>query len=134
MKRLRDDSEPQSLEPTGPTIPPIAGAPIQCPDCLAHFTDYASFELHVYNHNFTCHECNKSFPSKAFLNLHIDENHNPFLKIKQERGEKIFKCFLYSQDGCTKVCSSPKKRRLHMIDKHGYPKTFHFEVVNRGMK
>ncbi|KAK6458269.1 uncharacterized protein RJT20DRAFT_126246 [Scheffersomyces xylosifermentans] len=99
-----------------------------------HFSNYSEYELHfISSHNYICNECRKRFPSELFLELHIDENHNPFTKIEQDKGGKIFKCFNYSPTGCTKKCSTPKKRRLHMIDKHGYPKEFRFDIVNRGL-
>lgn len=80
----------------------------------------------------SCLECHRKFPTRIFLELHIDENHNPFNKIKQAQGTKIFKCFLFNA-GCDKVCSTPKKRRLHMIDKHHYPSNFDWSIINRGI-
>ncbi|KAK6460132.1 hypothetical protein DFJ63DRAFT_264065 [Scheffersomyces coipomensis] len=95
------------------------------------FSDYAAYENHITtNHTFLCEACHKRFPSQLILNIHIDENHNPFNKIKQENGEKVFKCFAI---GCTKLCRTPKNRRLHMIEKHNYPKDFKFNIINRGL-
>lgn len=97
------------------------------------FDLYPRYEAHVFtNHNYTCHQCLNKFPSQLFLELHIDENHNPFLKIEQEKGGKIFKCFQFA-NGCKKVCSNPKKRRLHMIDKHNYPQDYKWNVINNGI-
>ncbi|KAH8833043.1 hypothetical protein DL96DRAFT_1584430, partial [Flagelloscypha sp. PMI_526] len=50
--------------------------------------------------------------------------------MRQERGEKIFRCF---DKTCTKLFSSPKKRRLHLIQVHGFPKEYYFSVTNKGI-
>lgn len=42
-----------------------------------------------------------------------------FNELKKEKGEKTFQCFV---EGCDRLCSTPQKRRLHVIDKHGFPK------------
>jgi len=99
------------------------------------FNDYLTYEAHIVDtHNYLCLECQKRFPSEAFLNIHIDENHNPFFEIRKEKGEKVYKCFNYSlSDGCKKVCIDRRKRRLHMIDKHAYPRNFNFGVVDSGI-
>ncbi|KAK6203412.1 uncharacterized protein RJT21DRAFT_82439 [Scheffersomyces amazonensis] len=95
------------------------------------FKDYLAYESHITtNHTFICQQCHRRFPSNSILTLHIDENHNPFLKIKQERGDKVFRCI---ESECSKVCRTPKTRRLHMIEKHNYPKEFRFDVINRGL-
>ena len=71
------------------------------------FEDYQQYHLHVVSiHEHTCESCLKVFPNKSFLSLHIDENHNPLLQIKQERGDKIFKCYTES---CKAVFQTPKK-------------------------
>lgn len=127
-KRSRDEElDDQSFAETTIvcTLPPC--------DKSTKFKSYLEYELHIESfHDYICIECKRRFPTLVFLDLHIDENHNPFLRIQQENGIKIFKCFLY-KSGCTKVCSTPKKRRLHMIDGHGYPKEFKFDVINKGI-
>ena len=132
-KRARDEEDEDQVQPVVSqpqhiecTIPPCHSEP-------KLFSSYEEYETHILSfHNHICNECRRRFPSEKFLHLHIDENHNPFVKIEQEKGAKVFKCFNYG-DGCSKVCSTPKKRRLHMIDKHGYPRLFRFDVVNRGI-
>lgn len=110
------------------SIPPCHSNPIS-------FNDYFAYEAHIVDtHNFLCLECQKRFPSEAFLNIHIDENHNPFFQISKEKGEKVYKCFQYSlTGGCKKICIDRRKRRLHMIDKHAYPRNFNFGVVDSGI-
>jgi hypothetical protein len=36
-------------------------------------------------------------------------------------------------EGCDRVCSRPKKRERHLIDKHQYPKRFNFNIVLSGI-
>lgn len=100
------------------------------------FGDYPSYELHMINfHTHICQKCKKRFPSQIILDIHIEENHDPFFALKRERGEKVYRCLNFSNtNGCRKLCSDRKKRRLHMIDKHGYPKAFNFGIIDHGMK
>ncbi|WVO17634.1 hypothetical protein L204_105331 [Cryptococcus depauperatus] len=77
-------------------------------------------------------ECLKVFPEERFLQLHYTESHDPLAKQAQERGEKIFECFLPPEQ-CGKKFSNPKKRRLHMISKHYYPNQFFWAITNQGI-
>ena len=36
-------------------------------------------------------------------------------------------------EDCDRICSTPQKRRMHMIDKHMFPKDFDFYIVNDGI-
>ncbi|KAI4766502.1 hypothetical protein E4T52_01140 [Aureobasidium sp. EXF-3400] len=76
-----------------------------------------------------CLECAKNFPTDHFLSLHIAETHDPLNRIKRERGEKTYHCFV---EGCEKVCSTPQKRRMHLVDKHMFPRNYDFHIVNHG--
>lgn len=95
------------------------------------FTSFDDYEVH-YNkaHVNRCVECRKNFPTPHFLSLHQAENHDPLAAIRKERGEKTFACFV---EGCDKVCSGPQKRKLHLIDKHMFPKDYDFYIVNDGI-
>ncbi|CAH2350401.1 hypothetical protein CLIB1423_01S09252 [[Candida] railenensis] len=109
-------------------------SPIFCntPPCRElKFSSYEMYESHILsNHSHKCSECKKRFPSEFMLELHIEENHNPFFTIKKEKGEKVYRCF---ESTCSKVSSERRKRRLHMIDKHGYPKNYRFNIVDTGL-
>ena len=35
---------------------------------------------------------------------------------------------------CDKMCSSARKRKMHLIDKHGYPKDYEFRIVEWGIE
>lgn len=36
-------------------------------------------------------------------------------------------------EDCDKVCFSPEKRRMHLVDKHLFPRNYDFFVVNDGI-
>lgn len=95
------------------------------------FANYAGFESH-YNQNHTnrCRECGKNFPSNYFLDLHLTENHDPIVATKRERGEKTYACFV---EGCDKICLEWRKRRSHLVDKHGFPRNYDFLIVDNGI-
>lgn len=41
-----------------------------------------------------------------------------------------YSCFV---EGCERKCMTPQKRRLHLIDKHLYPRNFFFAVTKDGI-
>ncbi|KAI9030046.1 hypothetical protein CLU79DRAFT_733818 [Phycomyces nitens] len=89
-----------------------------------------AYELHYEaRHLNTCSVCEKVFPSAHWLQLHLDECHDVLKKIQKERGEKIYACYV---EGCQKHFMEPKLRRLHLVDKHHYPKYFPFDIVLTG--
>ncbi|KAF9169477.1 hypothetical protein BGX21_001326 [Mortierella sp. AD011] len=95
------------------------------------FSSAAAYEHHYEtNHRHICLNCKKSFPGEKWLELHLHEIHDTLVKIKRERGEKTYRCFV---DGCDRLCSAPDKRRRHLIDKHQYPKSFNFNIVVTGI-
>lgn len=96
------------------------------------FNTWKQYQSHYLSaHSNTCSECSKNFPTPKLLDLHIAENHDPFIKIKLQKGEPVFGCFV---EGCDRVFKDHKKRRLHLIDKHDFPKDFIFSIVDRGIK
>ncbi|KAF9345704.1 hypothetical protein BGX26_002821 [Mortierella sp. AD094] len=95
------------------------------------FSSAAAYEHHYEtNHRHICQNCKKAFPGEKWLELHLHEIHDIMVKIKQERGEKTYRCFV---EGCDRLCSAPDKRRRHLIDKHQYPKSFNFNIVVTGI-
>ncbi|KAK9371023.1 hypothetical protein V1509DRAFT_615533 [Lipomyces kononenkoae] len=110
---------------------------IQCtlpPHCIRSpqsFSSYPAFERHYATaHALVCVSCARSFPSQHYLDLHFDEFHDPFVAARRDRQEKVYRCFV---EDCDKVCADTRKRRLHLIDKHGFPKEFMFGVVAHGL-
>ncbi|KAK3313852.1 hypothetical protein B0H66DRAFT_537105 [Apodospora peruviana] len=95
------------------------------------FTTYQEYEAH-YNQTHTnrCLECRKNFPSAHLLGLHIEEVHDAFAAVKRDRGERTYSCFV---QGCDRKCSTPQKRKMHLIDKHMYPKEYFFAVTRDGI-
>ncbi|KAF3022383.1 hypothetical protein E8E14_001369 [Neopestalotiopsis sp. 37M] len=98
---------------------------------LLSFTSYTEYETHyIKAHTNRCTECRKNFPSDHLLNLHIEECHDSFAAVLREKGEHTYSCFV---EGCDRKCSTPQKRRMHLIDKHMYPKNFFFAVTKEGI-
>ncbi|KAE9374568.1 hypothetical protein N431DRAFT_218723 [Stipitochalara longipes BDJ] len=95
------------------------------------FTSFEEYDVHyAKTHVNRCVECRKNFPTEHFLNLHIEENHDALVSVRRERGEKTYSCFV---EDCDRKCSTPQKRRMHLIDKHMFPKEYDFYVVNDGV-
>ncbi|KAG2178778.1 hypothetical protein INT43_001624, partial [Umbelopsis isabellina] len=102
--------------------------------CKGHvkttFPTLAAYELHYDMwHRYICEECHKSFPGEQWLELHFDEFHNVIKRIAKDRGENIYKCYV---PGCPKMFSTPKMRRLHLIDKHHYSRLYPFDLPFTG--
>ena len=119
-----------SLEPAETVETPTMRCHLP-PHKALNFTTYADYELHYQqNHTNRCTDCKKNFPTSHFLELHIAENHDPIVASKREAGEKTYRCFV---EGCEKVCGEWKKRRRHLVDKHGFPMNYDFLVVDHGI-
>ncbi|QYT01150.1 C2H2-type domain-containing protein [Trichoderma simmonsii] len=95
------------------------------------FRLYSDYETHYHNfHTNRCIECRKNFPTDHLLSIHIEECHDPLARVAREKGEHTYSCFV---EGCDRKCMTPQKRRLHLIDKHMYPKNFFFAVTKDGI-
>ncbi|KAJ5958292.1 Zinc finger C2H2 [Penicillium vulpinum] len=95
------------------------------------FASYEDYEVHyLQSHVNRCSECSKNFPTGHLLNLHIEENHDPLAAARRARGDKTYGCFI---EDCERKCSTPQKRRLHLIDKHMFPRSYNFYIVNDGI-
>jgi hypothetical protein len=79
---------------------------------------------------------------------HQTECHDPIAEIRKDRGERIvsgsYRCvnpfdlilslqFVCFDVNCKSMFTTPKGRRLHLIDKHKYPSNFYFAVTNKGI-
>jgi hypothetical protein len=94
------------------------------------FNSQEAYEVHyAEEHTNRCKTCSKNFPTSHYLDLHIEENHNALREELAARGEKTYGCLV---EGCDRKCSTPQKRRLHLIDKHMFPKNYNFRIVDRG--
>ncbi|KAJ5995025.1 hypothetical protein N7481_002002 [Penicillium waksmanii] len=95
------------------------------------FASHEDYEVHYRQaHVNRCAECSRNFPTGHFLNLHIEENHDALAAARRARGEKTYGCFI---EDCERKCSTPQKRRLHLIDKHMFPRTYNFYIINDGI-
>lgn len=114
-KRLRTDShitDPSQLEPSDErlrspnkiTVPDPAEEsqiqPMRCSlpphiDTIA-FPSYDEYEAHYLKHHVNrCSECGKNFPTQHLLNIHIEENHDPLILARRDRGEKTVSVLFY---------------------------------------
>ncbi|KAJ7035589.1 hypothetical protein C8F04DRAFT_1097768 [Mycena alexandri] len=121
------DASTSTVHPLLCTLPPTCNhqpTPIANPKDLE--THYATYHAHV------CEEpnCDCVFPDARLLEIHQTECHDPLAAVRKDRGEKIFACHLAS---CNKLFATPKARRLHLIQGHGYPKEYYFAVTNKGV-
>ncbi|KAK4249951.1 hypothetical protein C7999DRAFT_29626 [Corynascus novoguineensis] len=95
------------------------------------FSSYSAYEAHYRDqHSNRCVQCRKNFPSAHLLGLHIEETHDSFAQVRREKGERTYSCFV---EGCDRKCSTPQKRKMHLIDKHMYPKNFFFAITREGI-
>ncbi|EAQ91361.1 hypothetical protein CHGG_03296 [Chaetomium globosum CBS 148.51] len=95
------------------------------------FSSYDAYEAHYRDqHTNRCAQCRKNFPSAHLVGLHIEEIHDSFVQVRREKGERTYSCFV---DGCDRKCSTPQKRKMHLIDKHMYPKNFFFAITREGI-
>ncbi|KAJ2158626.1 hypothetical protein GGF46_003626 [Coemansia sp. RSA 552] len=110
--------------------------PMRChepPCCGSHqFPSALAFEKHYDQvHRYRCATCGAMLPSEHWLDLHIQETHDGFFRAQVERGEKLFQCFLPT---CTRTFSRPHKRNMHMVDKHGFARSFNWGLVRTGLR
>jgi len=127
-KQYRAESEPRAA-PLLCSLPPTCchpRRPTELEDTKALEAHYAMCHAHVCE----AQGCEAVFPDERLLELHHTECHDPIAKLKQERGEKIFACHIPT---CSKMCITPKARRLHLIEAHGYPKQYFFAITNKGV-
>ncbi|UNI14393.1 hypothetical protein JDV02_001025 [Purpureocillium takamizusanense] len=95
------------------------------------FNSYGDYETHYLQfHTNRCLECSKNFPSDHLLGVHIEEWHDPLVRVRRDKGEHTYSCFV---EDCDRKCLTHQKRRMHMIDKHMYPKNFFFSVTKDGI-
>ncbi|EFQ24962.1 zinc finger protein [Colletotrichum graminicola] len=95
------------------------------------FQSYDEYEAHyVKTHTNRCLECGRNLPSEHLLSVHHEECHDSFAAVRRERGEHTYSCFV---EGCERKCMTPQKRRMHLIDKHGFPKNYFFAVTKEGI-
>ncbi|KAJ7105115.1 hypothetical protein C8R43DRAFT_864234, partial [Mycena crocata] len=130
-KAQRTTLEPEALSsavhPLLCTLPPTCNHnPTPIANSKDLETHYATYHAHVCEES----DCNCVFPDARLLEIHQTECHDPLAAVRKDRGEKIFACHLAS---CSRLFATPKARRLHLIQGHGYPKEYYFAVTNKGV-
>jgi len=113
------------------TLPPTCSPP----NPASRLSNSADLEKHyALYHAHVCEvkRCNCVFPEARFLDLHLKECHDPLSEVRKERGERTFECF-QPRTMCSRSFLTPKSRRRHLIEAHGYPKEFFFSVTNKGI-
>ncbi|BGP26122.1 hypothetical protein JCM10295v2_005065 [Rhodotorula toruloides] len=85
--------------------------------------------------------CGRVFPDERMLGLHLTECHDELAHLKHERGEKIARTPFHVISHAemltlarSPLFSIPKKRRLHLINQHGYPAQYYFSVTVWGVE
>lgn len=87
-------SDPTSPTNTRPTPVMQCSLPPHRETTLS-FTSYEDYEVHYHQaHVNRCSTCGKNFPTSHFLDLHIEENHDPLVAERRGRGEKTV-CFSF---------------------------------------
>lgn len=129
-KRSREETDNDSKPNTQDNT-----ATLHCPFCSTLIYGYHGFQTHFLTfHEYQCLTCNKIFPSRYILDLHIDEYHNPILKAQSERkgGEdkSILRCL---SENCAITFTSLDLRIDHLINHHNYPETYPFNITSQGI-
>lgn len=95
------------------------------------FNTYDEFEAHILNyHHHICQECTRKLPSEFLLDLHIEENHDPFFEIKKDKGAHVYRCM---NGQCKSSFKSKEERKEHMVLQHTYPVNYNFDLVDFGI-
>ncbi|KAG0143957.1 hypothetical protein CROQUDRAFT_660577 [Cronartium quercuum f. sp. fusiforme G11] len=127
---LTDKTTSSSNTPFTCSLSPTCHSPQHSPPTFSTAAQLESHHRTHHTHICSHHPTQLVFPDERFLNLHFRECHDPLLQLAREQGKKTFACFEYS---CDRLFLTPKSRRLHLIDSHGYPSTFHFSLPNHGL-
>ncbi|KAG6381785.1 hypothetical protein JVT61DRAFT_392 [Boletus reticuloceps] len=122
------------------TLPPTCNPPHNKPTPIADSRDleihYGKYHAHVsgedvdLSKNVVVVSALLMLTYLACYRQHQTECHDPLAAVRKERGERIFACHLVS---CPRLFSTPKARRLHLIQAHSYPKEYFFAVTNKGV-
>ncbi|KAJ2722188.1 hypothetical protein GGI07_003465 [Coemansia sp. Benny D115] len=102
--------------------------------CLgtASFPNAMAFERHYDQmHRNVCSLCYAVLPSSHWLDLHLQESHDAFFDARLARGDALFACFLPT---CACVFVSAEERRVHMVEVHGFARSFNWDLVSRGLR
>ncbi|KAK5974635.1 Zinc finger C2H2 type [Trichostrongylus colubriformis] len=113
-------------EPTNPkvedgvadTSSSCSDAVMECDLCSREFSNIVAFESHYEAaHSHQCVACSKMFITNKALDVHSDEKHCPFHKLRMEQnpGGSHFKCY---HDHCDQSFAKESDRDDHCREKH----------------
>lgn len=95
------------------------------------FNTYDEFEAHMLNyHHYICQECDRKLPSGFLLDLHIEENHDPFFDLKKDKDAQAYRCI---NKQCKGLFKSKEERKEHMVLEHAYPINYNFDLIDFGI-
>lgn len=61
------------------------------------FRSYQEYESHyIMFHTNQCLECRKNFPSQHLLGVHIEECHDPLIRVRRDKGDHTVSLYFYS--------------------------------------
>jgi DNA-directed RNA polymerase subunit RPC12/RpoP len=156
-KRQRSPSPEDLRQRKYTALAEAEGRLIQCGEPTCHgatFPSVADFEEHyALVHKYVCAPCGASFPSAHLLELHHEERHDPYWAVRREQGLAVvgrvsvsliwvwishrscssrqLRCL--EEECSSKRFATPKGRRLHLIDRHAYPREYDFAITLHGI-
>ncbi|PIO66911.1 zinc finger, C2H2 type [Teladorsagia circumcincta] len=91
---------------------------MECDLCGREFPNVVDFESHYEAaHSHQCLACSKMFITNRALDVHSDEKHCPFHKLRMEQNPNglHFKCY---HEHCDQNFATESERDIHCLEKH----------------
>ncbi|CAF2263206.1 unnamed protein product [Rotaria magnacalcarata] len=103
-KRFRSDNSTINSSPT------LFDELFSCPFCTFNTHSQVDFEFHNHiHHQHLCSQCLHIFPSYFLMDIHMDEVHNSYSKVRS------YRCLIES---CAKVFPNIEQRLQHLNEEH----------------
>ncbi|CAF3436361.1 unnamed protein product [Rotaria sp. Silwood1] len=94
---------------------------LSCPFCTFNTNSQVDFDFHNHiHHQHICSQCLHVFPNYFLLDLHMDEVHNTYSRIRS------YRCLIES---CSKIFSNIEQRFQHINDEHHSTKNRHLNDI-----
>ncbi|CAH02302.1 uncharacterized protein KLLA0_B08547g [Kluyveromyces lactis] len=95
------------------------------PPCDHEWVPIELYPSHVSQmHENVCTQCLRNFASEYWMELHIEEFHNPF-----KNGNYRLRCL---EQDCSMTFSNSNERIDHLKRHHYYSDQFDFDILNSG--
>uniref|UniRef100_A0A914X4U2 C2H2-type domain-containing protein n=1 Tax=Plectus sambesii TaxID=2011161 RepID=A0A914X4U2_9BILA len=99
--------------------------------CMEEFASVGEHEVHYEEvHRHHCSRCGQRFSSNHRLEIHLEENHDPFFQ-SLSKTNPMFRC--YSND-CESKFMTSNERNDHSVDSHGLLDRFDLDKRKRPTK